>query len=310
MSITRCILRWGLIGGLTLGGVTLLLGPDRVAAGLSQVRSKAQSIVDRCVDNPIALRRQLASLADQYPDRIAEVRGELVEVAQEMGQIGRDCEIARRVVMLTTEDLGHLKSLVVRAKAAAEHARPVSIRFGGVRFNIEQAYDEARRINQVRLNYQDRLAQDEQQTTLLNEQAARLNEIREQLESEYATFQSQLWQLDRQIDAIERNDRLIELIEEQQATLESYDKWGKVENLKQLESKLAELRTIQQAQLDTLRNKGIRHDYQERAMYDLEPETFPQTFEDVFEGIETDDEADQTDQTSNSVAWIGPLVID
>src|SRR5689334_25055774 len=40
MSITRCILRWGLVSGLALGGVTLLVGPERVSAGLSMIRCK------------------------------------------------------------------------------------------------------------------------------------------------------------------------------------------------------------------------------------------------------------------------------
>ena len=47
-GITRCILRYGVIGALALGGVTLLVGPDRMAAGLSQVRVKAQNVVDSC----------------------------------------------------------------------------------------------------------------------------------------------------------------------------------------------------------------------------------------------------------------------
>ena len=40
--MTRGILRWGLIGGLALGAVTVLVGPDRVAAGLSQLQWEKQ----------------------------------------------------------------------------------------------------------------------------------------------------------------------------------------------------------------------------------------------------------------------------
>ena len=68
--ITRGILRWGLIAGLGLAGLTLLVGPQRVGAGLAQLRVKAQNVVDQVVDDPVALRRQLENLADQYPDRI------------------------------------------------------------------------------------------------------------------------------------------------------------------------------------------------------------------------------------------------
>ncbi len=302
--MTRGILRWGLIGGLGLGAVTVLVGPDRVAAGLSQLRVKAQNVIDRAVDDPIALRRQLASLADQYPDRIAEVRGEVAGVQHEINEMSRDSEVSLRVVALTTQDLGELKTLLTRAR---EKNCTVQIRFTGVRFDCEEAMAEARRINQVRISYNDRAIQGEQQLALLHEQKDRLAEILGKLDSEYASFQSQLWQLDRQIDAIERNERLIELIEQQQATLESYDRWGKVGNLKQLEAKLAELRTIQQAQFETLRERGIRDNYQERAAYEFETTDFADPLENYFKELETEEEADPS---ADSVVWLGPIVLE
>ena len=302
--MTRGILRWGLIGGLALGAVTVLVGPDRVAAGLSQLRVKAQNVIDRAVDDPMALRRQLAALADEYPDRIAEVRGEIAGVRHEINEMSRDSEVSRRVVALTTQDLGELKTLLTRARAKN---CTVQIRFTGVRFDCEEAVAEARRINQVRILYQDRTIQGEQQLAILHEQKDRLAEILGKLDSEYASFQSQLWQLDRQIDAIERNERLIELIEQQQATLESYDRWGKVGNLKQLEAKLAELRTIQQAQLDELRARGIRDDYQERAAYEFETTDFADPLENYFKELEVEEEADPS---ADSVVWLGPVILE
>lgn len=271
MCITRSIIRIGLVGALALGGVTMLVGKERVAAGLSMIRSKAQNVVDTCVDDPVALRRQLEGLADQYPDRIVEVRGEVAEVEHQLAQFTRDVEIASRVVALTTEDLGELKELVARAEDSAKSAaRPVSIRFEGVKFDVEQAYTEARRINSVRGTYQDRVAHDKQQIAFLSQQKDRLGEILGKLESEYATFQAQLWQLDRQIDAIERNERLITLTEEQQATLKSYEKFGKVGSLKQVEAKLADLRAKQEAQLEFLAKRGVHTDYENKAEYEMD----------------------------------------
>lgn len=270
MSITRSLVRIGLVGGLALGGATLLLGPQRVCAGFDMVRGKAQSVVDRVVSDPVAMRRQLEGLAKQYPDRIAEVRGELAQVEHQIGQYAHDIEIAKRVVAMTTDDLGQLKTLVTRAQeSAASNTRPVAIRFGGAKFNIDEAYNEARRLNTVRGTYQDRLAADQQQITFLQQQKDRLSEILTKLESEYSTFQAQLWQLDRQIDAIERNGRLIELTEAQQATLASYEKFGKVGSLKQLEAKLAQLRTVQEAQLQALAKRGVSTDYEKRAEYEM-----------------------------------------
>ena len=300
--IPRFVLRWGLISALALGGATLLIGPERVAAGLACVRAKAQSVVDRAVDNPVALRRQLQDLADEYPDRIAKVQGEIAEVDHQLSQYERDSEIASRVVAMTTDDLNELRSLITRAEGV--EGRPVYVRFDGVRFGIDQAYGEARRINNVRVTYDDRVSCNQQQLQLLNQQKARLVDVLSQLEEEYTTFETQMWQLDRQIDAIERNERLIDMTEQLQATLATYDQWSKVGNLHQLEAKLAELQTIQEAQLATLEKQGIRHDYEKRAKYDLETESAPQDgFDDLMEETETQGEPD------DSFAWLGPVIV-
>jgi phage shock protein A len=314
--MTRGILRWGLIATLGLGGLTLLVGPQRVAAGMAQVRHKLQGAVDKCVDDPIALRRQLQSLAEEYPDRIAEVRGELAAVENQIAQFTRDSEIAERVVAMTTEDLGQLKTLVTRAEAtAASSATPVNIRFENRRFDINQAYAEAGRINSVRVSYQDRLASNTQQLNILNEQKSRLSDILAKLDSEYQSFEAKLWQLDRQIDAIERNDRLIDMTKQMQETLASYSKFGKVGNLNQLESKLAELRTVQEAQLDALRNKSTNRDYQSEAEHQLNTGDTSNPFNDVFEGIDedADEDAPAAKPSSNnkgSVAFNSPIIIE
>lgn len=273
MCITRSLLRWGLVGGLALGGATLLLGPERVSAGFAQLRGKAQNVVDNLVDDPVALRRQLQGLAEQYPDRIAEVRGEIAQVEQQLKQYDHDIDVATRVVAMTNDHLGQLKTLVARAEESSQQTtRPVAIRFEGVKFNIEEAYNEARRINNVRGTYQDRLVADQQQVNFLTQQKSRLTEILDKLDSEYSTFQAQLWQLDRQIDAVERNERLITLTEQQQQTLASYEKFGKIGSLKQLEAKLAELRAVQEAQLESLSKKGVHMDYENRAQYEMSTE--------------------------------------
>jgi chromosome segregation ATPase len=303
--ITRNILRWGIIGALAVG-VSVVLFPDHVAV----LRTKAEAAMNKVIDDPIALRRQLAQLAEEYPDRIAEVRGEIAEVDQQIKQFERDVDIASRVVAMATEDLQELKTLVARAESEAETtSRAVMIRHEGVRFDLDEAYAEGRRINSVRLSYEDRLAHDKFQLKFLAEQKGRLSEILEKLEDEYNTYQTQLWQLDRQIDAIERNERLIELTEEQQATLESYERLGKVQNLKQVEARLAELRAKQEAQLEHLQSRRINNDYEERAEYELDAGDVRN--EDPFDDVDaTETEEDAEEISDRSVAFRGPIVID
>ncbi|MHC5022279.1 MAG: hypothetical protein ACYTGG_00005, partial [Planctomycetota bacterium] len=232
-------------------------------------------------------------------------------------QFERDVDVSRRVVGLTTDDLGELKALVTRAEAAQESGtRRVSIRFEGVRFDLDEAVSEASRINQVRVTYKDRLASDMHQMDFLKEQKARLAEILDKLEADFATYQAQLWQLDREIDAIERNERLIELTEQQQATLASFEQYGEVKSLKQIQGKLAELRAVQEAQLQNLAKKGVRHDYHRQAEQELNLSDTrgASIFEDPFLEIEIDStdletESDETESDDN-IAWAGPTVLE
>ena len=115
-ATSRFIVRWGIIGGLALGGITLLVGPQRVMACIDQLREEANSVVEHLVDDPIALRRQLDTLAREYPTRIAEVRGEIARLNQQLEQFVRDEKISIRVVELTTVDLEVLRDLVENAE--------------------------------------------------------------------------------------------------------------------------------------------------------------------------------------------------
>jgi chromosome segregation ATPase len=309
--ITRTVFRWGVIGGLVLGGVALAW-PDHFKAGVSHVRAKAETLTQHYSDDPVVLHRRLQEFANEYPDRIANLEGEISEVNYQIGEFQHDITVAEKVIALTTEDLQNLKELVARAKTASNaKGRTVAIRYEGVRFDIDEAYQEARRVNTVRTATQDRLSQDEMQLAFLHEQLTRLDEILAKGKEEYATYQAQLWQLDRQIDAIQRNERLIKMTEAQQATLDSYTRFGKVQNLKQLESKLAELRARQEAQLQALKERGVARDYEKDALYELESSDIGRDpFRDMIE-IELEPLRDDTDTTARSpIAWSGPVVID
>lgn len=312
--LTRSVLRWGLIGGLALGAATFVLGPQRMMAGFDQVRVSAEGLVDHLVENPVALRRQLQTLAEAYPNRIAEVRGELVEVERQIAQLDRDNEVATRVVSNTTNDLRNLRDMLAEAETHVGKGVPVSIRSNGVRLNVDDAKAEARRISEIRLAFQDRQDSNAHQLKFLGEQRDRLQEILNKLEGEYSTFEDKLAQIDRQIDAIERNERLIEMTKEQQEILASYDKFGKVNSLTQLESKLAQLQAIQDAQLQALSKSGSRHDYEQEAREQLSDESGSQ--KDPFQGIEiqpstsSEPAAKATSADGRSIAYLDPIVID
>ncbi len=310
--IGKCVVKWGLLTGVALGGAAVLF-PDHVAAGLYQVKSTAQDIADQVVDDPVALRRQLEKLGDEYPDRIAAVQGEIAQVNHELSLVAEEADTAQRVVAITTQDLSELQGLIAKAEARQQEVagiRTVAVRFDGARFDIDGAYEEARRINGVRLSYEDRLALAEQQATFLNEQKTRLHEILANLTTEFETFQSQMWQLDRQIEAVKRNERLIEMVKEQESTLASYDKFGKVGNLGQLQSKLKQLQVEQQARLEALSKTrmSITKDYEARAKLEKHLENQgDDPFRDLI--IEEDDADEDDEEAARPIAFLETEVI-
>ncbi len=308
--MTRSILRWGLFGALALGGATLLVGPNLVGAGLAQVRSHATAFMNDFVDDPVALRRQLAALGEQYPDRIAQVRGELASVSRQIQQLERDSDVAHRVVANTNTDLSELKELIAEAEATSSlKGVPVSIRTRGVRLDIGEARTEARRVADIRLAYQDRAASNEHQIKFLNDQRDRLNEILGKLESEFGAYETKLAQVDRQIDAIERNERLIDMTKEQKAILAEYEKFGRVGNLDQLEAKLAELQAVQEAQLEALSRAGVDRNYEREAVRELHEEINDSI--DPFLGLDGVEGPPAPAAASNKkVAMLEPIVIE
>lgn len=267
-SISRSVIRWAIVGGVGVGGITLLIGPERVAAGFSQIKSLAVGYADGFVDDPILLRRQLDTLAEEYPQRIAEVQGELSQVRMQLKQIQHDTEVCDRVISMTSEDLAHVKFELARAHSSSG-GQPVSIKARGRRFSVAEARQEATRIAGIKSAYQDRQLSNKHQLGFLQTQEQRLGEILVSLEGEFGQFETKLWQLDRQIDAIERNEKLIEMTRQQKAILASYDKFGKIGNLNQIEARLEELRTVQEAQLETLAKAGGQNDYEKMARSQL-----------------------------------------
>lgn len=295
-ATTRFIVRWGLIGGLAIGGITLLVGPQRVIACFDQLRQEATTIVDGIVDDPVALRRQLDDLAREYPHRIAEITGEVSKIDQQLIQFERDESIAINVVKLTTQDLESLKELVRVAKQEESVVgTPVSFWFEGVRFDLESAYTKARRIRTVRANYEDRLAADRRQMELMNEQRDRLVTILEKIQHEHEQYRSQLWQLDREIDAIERNDHIIAMVQRQQDTLSSFDRFGSGNNLDQVRSKLAEIRTVQESTILALTDTEGGADYETRARFAMSERTLENPFEETLKEFAEEKQIPESD---------------
>jgi len=267
MGIIKPVIWIGVAGTLAAGSAMAIMGPHRAHALIGQVKNNINAAVDSNIGDPIALRQQLRDLEAQYPGRIAAVKGDLAELSSEIGQLERERTVSQRVVALADADLGQMKSLLTKADAAQSGSgfALVRVRFGEESLGLEQAYAKANQISQLRSAYASKAVDIDSNLTVLRQQAERLGQILAQLEGERADFQTQLWQLDRQVDAIARNDRMIEMLQKRQDAFDRYDRYGDVTSPDQIQSQIAKIIAQQEARLNDLSLANNQNDYETQA---------------------------------------------
>lgn len=321
MCLVKSLVRVGVIGGLATGALVALAGPERVSALAGQFRSKVVSKIDDSIEDPVLLRAQLRELEAKYPQRISEVRGDLSEVQAQVAQLKRDKAVAQKVVEMAQADLLELKGMLDRAEQARSDspAAIVQVRFDERPYNLDQAYGRATQINNTLNAYMSRAADADRDLTFLGEQEERLAELVNTLETERAQFQAQVWQLDGQVEMIARNDRLIEIIEKRQKSLERYEKFDAV-SLDQITTRMTKIRAEQEGRLQSLAASGKTQNYESKAKAMIDAETAART---IFEKtqqltpiqptvLQITPDGTKTDKgtTEGPVALNQPIVID
>ncbi len=261
---TKGIVRFGVLAALA-GGTAAVVAeaarPGSVGAIFHQATGAIGGLIDHNIDDPIALRAQIRTLEAQYPEKIAEVHADLAEVREQMAQLERDREVSEKVVQLTAADLDLLDTGLTRAHAAASanQGAIVRIAFNERKMSMNDALSRRSQVVQTKAVYEGRVSEIDTELTYLAEQEAQLADLAQRLETEHAEFQAQIFQLDAQIDSIARNDRLIEMMEDRQATIDEHSRY-QAHSLKQLEDRLARVRGEQKARIASItRNEGARN---------------------------------------------------
>lgn len=268
MSFMKPVIWMGVAGTLAAGTALAVMGPHRAHALIHQVKDNINAAVDSNIDDPIALRQQLRDLEAQYPGRIAEVKGDLAELQSQIAQLERDEAVSKGVVALADADLHQLKSMLAQAgdTQSRDGFALVKVRFQDESLGMEEAYAKANQISQLRSAYAGKVSDIADNLAVLGQQADRLGEILSQLESERADFQAQLWQLDRQVDAIARNDRMIEMLEKRHEAFAKYDRYGgDVVSPDQVQGQIAKILAEQEARLNDLALATKQNAYEEQA---------------------------------------------
>lgn len=285
MCFVKGLVRYGLIAGLVAGAGLVIAGPDRALALVTQTRDSINCHIDKHVKDPVALRAQLRKLEAQYPARIADVRGDLAELRTQIGQLNRDHDVNQRAMELASADLDSLRGMLAKAESLrtstngmlasgqvggnSDNAPVFAVRFAGETLGIDQAYAKVTSVEQHAGAFGQRVADIERDLGYLTQQESRLATLLDQLETEQGQFQSQLWQLDRQVDAIARNDRMIDMMSKRQATIDKHSRY-RAESLDQVNARVSDIRARQEAQLETLAKTTSVNGYENRARIELD----------------------------------------
>lgn len=267
MGFLKPVIWISVAGTLATGTAFAVMGPHRAHALVSSVQGKINASIDSRIDDPVALRQQLRELESQYPGRIAEVEGDLAELRSQISELDHDRTISLRVAQIAAADLGQMKSLLAKAQSAQTDGGGaiVRVRFDNESLNMNQAYSKANQLGDLQNAYAAKAADLDANLSVLRQQEARLTQIADQLKSERADFQTQLVQLDRQVDAIARNDRMIEMLEKRQASFAKYDRYGEVASPDHVKGQIARVLAEQNARLNNLALASNQNDYERQA---------------------------------------------
>lgn len=276
----KTVVRVGLVGALLMGAGVAVAGPERIKALFQQTRETINSKIDENITDPVALRAQIKDLEAQYPKRLAEVRGDLAKLREQVNQLQRDLQVSNRVVeMADTDsmkltaaiDQGRLATIQTASIESGEPSHRVVIVFKNEKIDLSTAETRRSQIDATRNAYASRAADIQRDLGYLAQQERQLVSLSSRLESEYTSFQTQVFDLDRQIDAIGRNDRMIAIMKDREGTLEEQSRY-RAASLDAITTKLADVRARQEATLAAMAKGTERYGYEQDAKAALDRE--------------------------------------
>ncbi len=269
----KTIVRGVVITALAGGVLVAVAGPQRVGYMFHQTRANVIGVIDNNIEDPVMLRAQIKNLEAQYPKKIAEVRSDLTEVQTQISQLDRELQVAQKVVALASMDLETVTGQLTQARYTQE-SNPgaiVRVSLNNRAVDLDDAYAKRNQIQQTRDMYAARATDLNTDLGYLNDQEQQLSELLERLETERSEFQAKLFQLDAQIDTIARNERLIDMMEDRQETIDAHSSF-QANSLDQLNGRLSNIRTEQRARLESITKRDNDKNYVDEAEFLVDQE--------------------------------------
>src|SRR5262245_46581904 len=143
-------LKVGVMSALLLGlagaGAFALMGRHRTNAVVHELQDNLLESIDAHLDNPELMRSQLRELEHEYPERIAQVQGDLAEIRHEIRQLEQEIAVSERVVTLADRDLERLGTQVATQVTQGTGAQLVSVRLDGEAYTPDSAHTQLQRV--------------------------------------------------------------------------------------------------------------------------------------------------------------------
>ena len=184
------------------------------------------------------------------------------------------------MVALASNDLGVVDSQIAQARVT-QSANPgaiVRISFNNKPVDLEDAYTKRQEIEQTQNLYATRAQDLQTDLGYLHDQESQLADLLNRLVTEQSEFQAKLFQLDAQIDTIARNDRLIGMMEDRQATIDEHSRF-QANSLDQLNGRLSNIRNEQRARLEAIAGREKTKNYIDEAQFLIDQEGRTKSFD-------------------------------
>ncbi|MBK9383279.1 MAG: hypothetical protein IPN34_00430 [Planctomycetes bacterium] len=244
-GLFRFVFRAAVIVGIVGAGAFFFLGSHRVRGMAHELKGEMHSFFQQDPNDPRVLRGELESLQREYPKRLSQVRSDRATLEAQMRELAEQRAISARVVELANEDLAQLDQRLGEATSAREIGGAVLARSA----SAEVLAARSERIRRTRDSYVARQEEAGFALTQLEEQAEQLQQLEARLESEHTDLATQVDQLDRQIDAIERNKRLLEIVRERNQSMQELEANG-AKTVEQIRTRLESVLRQQRAELE------------------------------------------------------------
>lgn len=258
--------KFGALVVLVGGATAIVLGPARMGAMAQTVRESIRDSIDRSISDTTALKTKLQRLESQYPRQIAQTERDLADVRRQIGQVRHEIAVSEGVVALVDRDLETFEQLLTKADEQRRSGSfgVLRVRVGETTMTTSEAQLKATQLTKLRDSHRANASQLLGHLNKLESQELRLDEHLSLLASEHAELRGQIAMIERQIEAYERNERLLSNMEQRENRLATFDRYDAA-GLEDFRRHMLSLEADQQRRFEAIGGDALSRDYEDRA---------------------------------------------